>query len=554
MKIDKNGYSARSFLHAVASSMLAMMLVIAAVSAYAGEPLELIPKVWFSEPAEMKRMAVEPLEMKDYIGGNPWLEPSRDIHDIFGSLGMMFKSVAVWRPRERYAGDYRVYPTCTVRVLDDKDKDALFSEQQFYTKVHDVVRRSTFVHRREWEKLKNADCDAGKDKSKQWLVFIDKSIAMTNDAFAVSVMLASSNQQEHIELVSKRYLNVNGRFLYLGVRDFVDGGVEKVESRAGEHTAWLQQWEQDIRRCTHEKRLEEFSGDEAKMNVAIAQEIIGWRQAKQEQELRERAILLARLRDESHAKLLTGPKERISIFGGIQKEKGVKGRYRGIGGLVVMMLDAMGISAGWVIVLVLTFVILLFVLFALRIARDWQCQIEKTDVVMEFGGVKEGVFTCMECGTRHRGEDAVVIRLHGNRRTVQVSKEKTISVETTVIAKVPVCTTCEKALYDRIGFFNRVCYAVFAGIFGVVAVAFYLFRFTIPSSVFLSIVVVILLGIAYLIARQSWLARLGMDVDAYFMRVDELRKLKIALGFSVGKSNADIQQPLERSEESSANA
>ena len=278
------------------------------------------------------------------------------------------------------------------------------------------------------------------------------------------------------------------------------------------------------------------------------------RQAKHEQGLHEREILLARLREERHARLQDGPKERISIFGGIQQEKAVRGHYRGIGGLVVMMLDAMGISAGWVIVLVLTFVILLVVLFNLRIVRDWRCRIEKTDGVMEFGGVKDGVFTCEECGTRHRSEDAVSIRLHGNRRTVQVTKDKTISVETTVIAKVPVCTTCEKALYDRIGFFNRVCYAVFAGIFGVVAVAFYLFRFTIPSSVFLSIVVVILLGIAYLIVRQSWLARLGMDVDAYFMRVDELRKLKIALGFSVGKSNAEIQQPLEATSGVAANS
>lgn len=546
MKIDKNGYSARLFLYAVASSMLTMMSVVAAESTYAGETFELIPKVWFTEPPGVKRMTEHPFEV---LGSNPWLEPSKNAADFGMVMGTLFKTVADWDPHggKSFNGSF---PTFAVRVLNDNDADALLSQEQFLGKVREIARRSTSVNRTKF--VKRTDRSA-RDEPKQTLSVLEKYIALTKDSFAVAVMLTSSNQQDRIELISKRYLNVDGRFFYLGVRDFVDGGVEKVESRAGEHVAWLQQWEQDIRQCTREKRLEEFGGDEAKMNAAIAQEIVGWKQTKYEQELREREILLARLRNEGRAKLQTGPKERISIFGGVLKEKDVKGRYRGIGGLVVMILDAMGISAGWVVVFVIVGVALFIVLLCLGLDRDWRCCTKRTDYVVEFGGVKEGVFTCVECGMRHRREDAVVIGLHGNRRTAQVSNEKTISVETTVIAKVPVCETCEKALYDRIGFFNRVCYAAFAGIFVVVAVVFYLLSFTIASSVFLSIVTVVLLGIAYLIARQSWLARFGLDVDAYFMRVDEIRKLKIVLGFAVGKSNADIQQPLEETSGLAAN-
>lgn len=538
MKIDKNGYSTRLFLYAVASSMLTMMSVVAAESTYAGETFELIPKVWFTEPPGVKRMTDHPFEV---MGSNPWLEPSKNAADFGMVMGTLFKTVADWDPHggKSFNGSF---PTFAVRVLNDNDADALLSQEQFLGKVREIARRSTSVNRAKF--VKRTDRSA-RDEPKQTLSVLDRYIALTNDSFAVAVMLTSSNQQDRIELISKRYMNVDGRFFYLGIRDFVDGGVEKVESRAGEHAAWLQQWEQGIRQCTREQRLVEFGGDEAKMNAAIAREIVGWRQAKHEQELREREILLARLRDEGHAKLQTGPKERISIFGGIQKEKKVKGHYRGIGGLVVMILDAIGISAGWVVMFIIVGVAFFIILLYLGLDRDWRCCTKGTDYVVEFGGVKEGVFTCVECGMRHRREDAVVIGLHGNRRTAQVSKEKTISVETTVIAKVPVCETCEKALYDRIGFFNRVCYAAFAGIFVVVAVVFYLLSFTIASSVFLSIVAVVLLGIAYLIARQSWLARFGLDVDAYFMRVDEIRKLKIVLGFSVGKSNADIQQPLE---------
>ena len=522
--------------------MLVMMMVAVSAGACGGETFELIPKVWFTEPPGVKRMTEPPFEV---MGSNPWLEPSKNAADFGMVMGTLFKTVADWDPHggKSFNGSF---PTFAVRVLNDNDADALLSQEQFLGKVREIARRSASVNRTKF--VKRTDRSA-RDEPKQTLSVLEKYIALTKDSFAVAVMLTSSNQQDRIELISKRYLNVDGRFFYLGVRDFVDGGVEKVESRAGEHAAWLRQWEQGIRQLTREKRLKEFGGDETKMNAAIAQEIDGWRQAKREKELREREILMARLRDESHSKQRMGLRKRVSIFGGLHKESGVHGRYRGIGGLVVMVLDAMGISAGWVLVFIFMAIALFIVLLFIRLDRNWRCFARANDYVVEAGAVKDGWFKCVQCGTAYLSDDAVLIGLHGNRRMIKVSNEKSVSVETVVTSKVPVCKTCEKALFDKIGRFNLATYAVCAGVFTVASAFFYALRFTLGSALFMGVAIIVVAGFAFIVTRKFWLARFGVDVDAYFMRVNELRRLKIALGFCVGKSTADIQQSVERAKE-----
>lgn len=134
MKIDKNGYSARSFLYAAASSLLAMVSVAAAGSACAaGETIELIPKVWFTEPPGVKRMSDHPLEE---MGSNPWLDPAKNMADFGMLMGSLFKTVADWDPSagKSFSGSF---PMFAVRVLDDKDADALLSQEQFLGKVRE---------------------------------------------------------------------------------------------------------------------------------------------------------------------------------------------------------------------------------------------------------------------------------------------------------------------------------------------------------------------------------------------------------------------------------
>ena len=236
-------------------------------SAFAGEPSELLPKVWVPEPSGVKRMADHASEA---FGSNPWLDPSKHFADFAGMLGQMFKTAADWDPKagKSFNGSF---PTFAVRVLDDRDKDSLFSQEQFLVKIRDVARASTSVKRTKM--VMRTPYSDGEREPKLELSILEEYCALTNDSLAVAVMLASSNQQDHIELISKRYLNVDGRFLYLGIRDFVDGGIGEVKLRAKGHDNRLRDWEREVRECTRVRRLKEFDGDEKRMREAIELEI-----------------------------------------------------------------------------------------------------------------------------------------------------------------------------------------------------------------------------------------------------------------------------------------
>lgn len=242
---------------------LLIWTLFAASSAMAGDERELMPKVWIPDPPNSIRLATPPTDV--FLGDNIWLDPN--ISEIV-PMPDFSETIAAWKYDD---GKTRAERSLLFAVRCPSGvKDRLMRLSDFQKKCIDISRSRSISRR----KLMVGRQSKTADMSSKTFFVLDVQTAFATNAMSYHVMLASSNQTDDIELVSKRYLLVDGRYFHIGVREFVNGGLRNVLLRSSQHGRWLKEWEHKIRSCTREHRLVEFDGDMAKMDATIQGDVV----------------------------------------------------------------------------------------------------------------------------------------------------------------------------------------------------------------------------------------------------------------------------------------
>ena len=418
-----------------------LQLVVGGVDADIGhtvqaETRELIPKVWVPDPSGAKRSA---------HSSEKWYDPpSLKMLAMVGTE--MFKTVAAWEvPRQM---------NVALRVLDDHNT-RLMDEQDFHGKVLQIVTRpvSLFVR---------------KNTAKPVLTHLEGVGSATNNAFSIHVRIDNADQiiglEGTSELVSKRYLNVDGRFFYIGVHSDLGRNGAAANERAKMNEAFLKEWEQNIRRCTMERRLAENRGDEKAVQNAIAQELLAGKAIRESSpqslplsEQNEQRKRLQKLLEEVSTSSRDAPHESSAGKRYV--------RVRGLGGLVAHMLPQ-NVQEGIGSVVVCIFVVgsaLVFVFMIVMLFR-------KPDHHERHGKRIEGgndACHCWICGGACWDDDKFPVKMYGNHN--QDHERGLLSTKVhhtwqTVEIAVPCCSSCQEEIEESKYRISRI-----AAIFGIVA-------------------------------------------------------------------------------------
>ncbi len=255
---------------------------------------ELLPKIWVPDPARSKRES-------NSLGS--WYDPQRGLiptHEIFETL-------ASWELLDRIYSN-----TIAVRSFCD-DNPHLIDNREFRERVKRIMSSdvSVFVNRKH---------------AKPVFTCLDGVGNVSSNAVSVHVKIDNYHQligMDGTGLLSKRYLNVDGRFFYIGVVGQVREG--EVRSRALQNEALLRAWEGEIRRCTWAHRLAEHGGDVESAANALKQELLAdrekWEKSPYRLPLHERMELARRLMAERGFNSTNKPSREV--LNGILVEAGV---------------------------------------------------------------------------------------------------------------------------------------------------------------------------------------------------------------------------------------
>ena len=229
----------------------------------ASRAMELRPKVWVTDP----RGAARDVE------GEEWYDP-RNYRNANAATCMMpperdeqiFKTAAAWKMSSYGRDDYRTF---AFRIPVD-DNAYLMETGEFPERVNEILKRNLTLFVNEMG-------------SKPKFTLLEGIGKMTADSISLHIRIDNS---EHIlgfenatQLISKRYMIVDGRFFYLGVKGHTireskeDAIDRKVRKRARQNERYLDMWECDIRLATLVHRLLAHGGNAKAAAKAIDAEI-----------------------------------------------------------------------------------------------------------------------------------------------------------------------------------------------------------------------------------------------------------------------------------------
>lgn len=224
---------------------------------------ELLSKVWVTDPIWAARDVegeewYDPGNCRNANAAEFLMPPDRD--------GQIFKTAAAWKISSGGRDNHRTF---AFRVPVDDNK-YLMEPGEFPERVKKILERDLNVF-------------VNKNGPKPKLSLLEGVGKATGNSISLHIRLDNS---EHIlgfenstQLISKRYMVVDGRFFYLGVKgrtikeseaDAID---RKVRERAERNEWYLDMWERDIRRATLAHRLSEHGGDVKAAGKAIDAEV-----------------------------------------------------------------------------------------------------------------------------------------------------------------------------------------------------------------------------------------------------------------------------------------
>ena len=223
---------------------------------------ELLPKVWVTRPKVASDRSVDVEEWYDpidHMNIEPWKK------SVDGDC-QIFKTAAAWK---KTSGIYSYHRIFAFRFPVDDNK-YLMEQDEFPEKVNKILKSDLKMF-------------VNKNGRKPEFTLLEGVGETTTNSISLHIRIDDS---EHIrgfgnatQLISKRYVIVDGRFFYLGAKCPAimkqDKGAVDVEVRrhAMLNELFLAMWEQDIRRATLAHRLSEHGGDLKAAEKAIAEEI-----------------------------------------------------------------------------------------------------------------------------------------------------------------------------------------------------------------------------------------------------------------------------------------
>lgn len=449
---------------------------------------ELLPKIWVPDPEGASRESAD-------IGD--WYDPPKNPALMTPGFMTMFKTAAVWNAPE--LGDV------VLRILDD-DEVPLMNQLAFVRNVKRVVgmRVPIFVNKA--------------SRAEPKLTMLSGVGSITYDAVSIHVKIDNANQFTgggDSELLSKRYLNVDGRFFYIAVRSRL-WRKKNVFACAKANENFLNAWERDIRRCTAEHRLAEHGGDAKAAENAIAQELLADKTKLQnsskygptfderlESALAERGYnstnkpspevrkeivnkllkedakrMLDRIdADKKRDKVETPVRTSLSMDG--NASKGRRTRVRGVGGLIAEALPIPDKGKGSIAVCLFAFFSAIFIIVALVniFARTPGGHRHLFSKHGDNGGKaiskskEPDKNHCWICGAPCHDYDSHPIKMWGNHESRAErgwGGRKVHHTWNTVEIDIPCCVECEEEIEESTSVRNKVSAIAGLSVFAVV--------------------------------------------------------------------------------------
>lgn len=336
-----------------------------ALKAISGER-ELLPKIWVPDPDRSKRES-------NSFGG--WYDPQRGLMPT----DEIFETAASWKLLDRiYPNDIAVRSFC-------EDNPHLIDGREFFERVKRIMSSGVSVF-------------VNKKHGKPVFTCLDGVGNVSSNAISVHVKIDNYLHLTGMDgtgLLSKRYLNVDGRFFYIGIK----GEVKKreVHSRALQNEALLRAWEGEIRRCTWAHRLAEHGGDAESAADALQQELLEdrkkWEKSPYRLTLNERIERARRLMTERGYNATNKPSREVQNeilveAGVISPDSGVKSPSRTASDSPTLMAAPQKNSAG---VMMTLGIFAAFALLMLIIALGRRT----TSAIGQLGAYQEEVDRCL---------------------------------------------------------------------------------------------------------------------------------------------------------------